>query len=405
MNKNFIIICLLCSCINLTAQNIVIEGVIKDSERKEALPYANIFLQENYFGTVSNQNEQFKIIIPEEKRNDSLVISFIGYKTQTLSISKIKNPLKVFLKADLVPLNEVIITGYTAESIIKKAIKKIPSNNFSKPYKFTGFYRVTSKKDHSYIHLSEAVFEIYQSKIDKPKEQFKLEKMRAIKDEKASQGIELGLQPKIIFDFDIVNNLDAIDLLNKKGLRQHIFKIEGTELINGKETYKISFDQKDIKKAGYKGYMLIDKETLAFVYFDYGLSPKGVSYYKFGDVAARALMKIVGVKIDISKNNYKISYKKIKNKYYLNNVGNDATLTFKSKRQHFNFSTDTRVDYLVTKIENDSVFPFSNDETLGKRKLIEEQNSIYDTKFWEDYTIILPINDFNEIAKKIRSEQ
>ncbi len=59
------------------AQNIVIEGVIKGYEQKEALPYANVFLQKNYFGTVSNLNGQFKIIIPEEKRSDSLVISYI----------------------------------------------------------------------------------------------------------------------------------------------------------------------------------------------------------------------------------------------------------------------------------------------------------------------------------------
>ena len=73
------------------AQNIVIEGVIKDSKQKEALPYANIFLQESYYGTISNQNGQFKIIIPKEKRSDSLVVSYIGYKTQTFCVSKIKN--------------------------------------------------------------------------------------------------------------------------------------------------------------------------------------------------------------------------------------------------------------------------------------------------------------------------
>ncbi|WP_117884230.1 serine hydrolase [Aureibaculum luteum] len=385
------------------AQNIVIEGVIKDSEQKEALPYANIFLQENYFGTISNQNGQFKIVIPQEKRNDSLVVSYIGFKTQTFSISNIKNPLEVFLKEDETTLKEVVITGYTAESIIKKAIEKIPSNYFSKPYKSKGFYRVTSQKDNSYIHLSEAVFGVYQSKIDNPKQQFKLEKMRAIKDEKASQGIDLGLKPNGIYDFDIMNNLDEIELLNKKGLKRHTFKIEGSELINGKEAYKITFDQKDIKKSGYKGYMLIDKESFAFVYFNFGLSPKGISYYKYGDASTRALMKIVGVNIDMSRSNYQISYKKFKNKYYLNNVGNDATLTFQSEREHYNFTTDTRVDYLVTEIKTDSISPFSNDEILGKGKLIEEQNSIYDAKFWEDYTIILPTNDFNEIAKKLEA--
>ena len=61
--------------------------------------------------------------------------------------------------------------------------------------------------------------------------------MRAIKDEKASKGIDLGLKPNGIYEFDIVNNLDAIGLLNKQGLKLHTFKIDGSEFLNNKETY------------------------------------------------------------------------------------------------------------------------------------------------------------------------
>lgn len=384
-------------------QNIIVEGRVKSLSQKEALPYANIFLQENSLGTISNEKGEFKIVIPQEKGNDSLIISFIGYKSQAFSISNNTNPLKVFLEETSSTLNEVVITSYTAETIIKKAITKIPNNYFVKPYKSKGFYRVTSQKEKNYIHLSEAVFDMYQSKIGKPNKQFKLEKMRAIKDEKASRGIDLGLKPKGIYEFDIVNQIDELELLNKKGFKQHTFKIKSSEIINGREAYKIVFDQKDIKKSGYKGYMLIDKQSLAFVYFNFGLSPKGLAYKKYGDASLRAMMKIVGINISMSKNNHQILYKKIGKKYYLNNVGNDATLTFKSNREHYNFTTDTRVDYLVTEIETDAVVPFSETEILGKGKLIENQNSNYDVNFWNNYTIVLPTNDFNAIARKLEA--
>jgi hypothetical protein len=120
-------------------QNLVIEGVIKTLKQKEPLPYTNIFLQKNYFGAMSNLNGQFKIIIPEGKESDSLVVSYIGYKTRTFSISEITNPFEVYLKEDLAILDEVVITGYTAESIIKKAIERIPDNYFYKPYISKGF--------------------------------------------------------------------------------------------------------------------------------------------------------------------------------------------------------------------------------------------------------------------------
>ncbi len=45
-------------------QNIVVEGIIKISESKEILPFANVHLQDGYLGTTSNEKGAFKIIIP-----------------------------------------------------------------------------------------------------------------------------------------------------------------------------------------------------------------------------------------------------------------------------------------------------------------------------------------------------
>src|SRR5690606_14484127 len=126
-----------------------------------------------------------------------------GYKTKRIPISEIKNQLVVYLEEEETSLNEVVVTTYTANSIVRKAIQNIPNNYDLEPYKIKGFYRVSSQKYKSYIHLSEAVFDIYQSKANKPYQQFKLEKMRAIKDEKASRGIDLGLKPNGIYEFDI----------------------------------------------------------------------------------------------------------------------------------------------------------------------------------------------------------
>ena len=111
--------------ISTLAQSIVIEGTIKDANDKEVLPYASIFLKKNYFGTISNTKGDFKIVIPPENKADSLVISYIGYKEQTYSISEINEPLEIYLEQDQTSLNEVVITNLTAESIVKKAIKKI----------------------------------------------------------------------------------------------------------------------------------------------------------------------------------------------------------------------------------------------------------------------------------------
>lgn len=388
---------------SIQAQYLVIEGIVKDEVTKEPLPYANVFFKNAGLGTITNTLGEFRILVPNEAKHDSLVVSFIGFKSKFTLIDAQYKPLTILLEEEATNLREVVITGFTAKTIVEKAIKNIPFNYRQEPFKSDGFYRVTSKKDNEYVHLSEAVFEVYQSDADHLDQQFRLEKMRAIKDENASRGIDLGLNPNGIFHFDIVHHIESFDLLNEKGIDRHIFKIDGLELVNGREAYRISFDQKNIKKSGYKGFMLIDKESLAFVYFDFGLSEIGLKYHKYGDAALRAMMRIIGIRISMNRNNYQIQYKEIDGEYFLTNVGNDASLILRSDRDHYNFKVDTRVDYLLSKFQTEGVTPFPKEETLRQNRLIEEQISSYDPDFWKDYTIVLPTEDFNEISRKLEA--
>jgi len=384
-------------------QSLVISGHVYDAETNSYLPYANIASKSNSIGTATNLLGEFKLIIPNDEQQDSLIVSFIGFTSKTIAIPKASQSIKVVLVKEQTQLDEVLLKGFTAETIVKKAIGQIPNNYFDQAYISRGFYRVSSQKDLQYIHLSEAVFDVYHSKESKPYRQFKLDKKRSIKDVAASKGIDLGLRPTSVYGFDIVNDLDQMNFLNKKGLKEHSFQIDGHVIVSGKEAYKVSFDQLKTTNSGYKGYMLIDKSSFAFLYFDFGLSPKGVDNHKFGDAGLRAMLKIMGIQITMSKNQYQIEYKKIGAKYYLHKVGNDASLHFKSERNHYNYSADTRVDYIVNSTSFDNPKPFSNDETLHKGRLIEQQNSNLDPDFWRDYTIILPTHDFGEIAKKLQA--
>ncbi|WP_291728738.1 serine hydrolase [Bernardetia sp.] len=388
------------------AQTTVFEGTLIDKETKEVLPFCNIYFQNTQLGTVSNSEGRFRLLVPKEQEKDTLFISYMGYSTKKIYLPHLfsqEGNLIIELERDETKLDAVVVQSYTADFLVEKAIENISKNYYSDPIKTRGFYRVVSKKDRQYVHLSEAVFDLHLSKTEKPDRQFRLEKMRAIKDEKLSKGIDLGLKPNGIYEFDIVNSIKDTDLLNKKGLKLHDFELEGTEMIDGKEVFKISFDQKEEKKAGYKGYLLIDKEDFAFLYFEFGLSPKGIAYHKYGDAATRTLMKLLDVNISVKDETYQIFYKKIGNTYYLNNLSSSILLNFQSNRQHFNFDLDTKLNYLTTSIDTTTKEPFTQEEVLGKGRLIEHQNSVYDKDFWENYTIVLPNqeDDFTEIAKTI----
>ncbi|MDB4285853.1 serine hydrolase [bacterium] len=397
-----------CLFLNGFAQNkntIIIEGKVFDQKNKFPLAYVSFSLRNNRIGTISNTEGAFKLVLPNSFLGDSVHISHLGYKTKMLSVSEASRGFNVFLEESEVNLDEVVISAYSANSLLRKTIQKIPENYFESPYTSQGFYRIVTRKNQNYLQLSEAVFELYHSTESEKENQFHLVKMRAIRDEKNAKGLNIGLRPRYIMESDLVNNLNSIDLLNKKGIKQHEFKLEGSTTYDGEDVYVISFDQKKgLKKARYKGKLYIDSKTFAFIHIDYSLSPRGIFYFKYGSASQRALMATMGIRITMPKNEHQISYKKIGNKYYLSGAVNDAILNFKSAQAHFDFVADSRVDYLVTHIETENVEPFQESNLLNLGYLIEKQDSPYDSTFWDDYTIILSRLDFGTIAEGLQAK-
>ncbi len=402
-------IILLCSFLlycsfTLVAQEIefiIIKGRVLEQGSGAPLPYANVALQNNRIGTVSNSRGEFSINIPLSYKEQSLQVSYMGYKTARIPISAIPPNFTCFLEEETELLNEVVVTGLTAEHILNKAIRKISDNYSDTPYISKGFYRLTSKIANKYVRLSEAVFDLYHAASSR-NNQFRLEKMRAIKDVKILDNIEIGLKPESVFSFDVVNALEDWDLLNKKGLKNHDFSLEGTYPYNNRQGFVIRFDQKDgLRKSAYRGTLLVDTETFAIVQLDFGLSPKGIQYHKYGNAAQRALMALVDINIDAKDTHYKIDYRKIGNKYYLSKAGIDHNFTVKSSRSQYNFDLDNRVDFFLSAIETDKKEPFLKEEVLGSSEWIEAQNAVYDSVFWENHNILLPDFDFTAVGNTI----
>jgi len=386
----------------LSAQNtaeVSISGIVIEKTTGNPMPYANVMIKNNFMATVTNDNGEFKLTIPGLLESDSLKISFMGYKTATVAISGLSKNNTIFLEERSETLNEVQVKGQTAISIVKTAIGKIPLNYYTRPYKSKGFYRVTSMTGEKYVHLSEAVFELHNAK---RASQFKLIKMRAVKDEKASLGLDAGLSPETIISIDLIPSQHLF--LNDEGLKDYDFEFENTSSYMDHEVYIISFDHKKrVKSYGYKGKMFIDTDTHAIVYIAYGFSPNGFQFYHYGSITQRALMDVFNIHIDMLACNYEISYKKIGARYYLNTVYEDAVLTLRGNKRKGTSEIVAHADYIVNDVDFANTKPFSDNEILKGNSLVERQESSYDETFWDGYNIILPNMNFASIAKSIET--
>ncbi|MCW3084642.1 MAG: putative tonB-linked outer rane receptor [Bacteroidetes bacterium] len=115
--------------IHAVAQHHLITGMIKDAETRQALPFCSIGILKTKTGGNSDSYGKFKLEIPAELNNPELIITCIGYKTDTLKIFSAKNEYLILLKPLPEKLNEVVVTGVSKATLIRE--NPIPVINVS----------------------------------------------------------------------------------------------------------------------------------------------------------------------------------------------------------------------------------------------------------------------------------
>lgn len=102
------------------AQHISVSGSVRDAESREPLSYASLLLIPSSNGTTADEHGNFTISLPEsDLPNASLVISFMGYKTDTLKLGQRQTRYTVLLKPDMNALQEVVVISGTMKEVTK----------------------------------------------------------------------------------------------------------------------------------------------------------------------------------------------------------------------------------------------------------------------------------------------
>ena len=89
-------------------------GIVLD-EYGDPVAFANVFFPESSDGTITNDNGRF--YLQSDKTYDAVKFSFVGYKSQTVTLDKKVNlNMQVTLSSDTESLSEVVIySGKTGE--------------------------------------------------------------------------------------------------------------------------------------------------------------------------------------------------------------------------------------------------------------------------------------------------
>jgi hypothetical protein len=359
-----------------SSKNLTIVGKIKDHKTNEPIAFANIAIEGSYYGTVSNDNGEFRLVIPDKLSNKSITFNSIGYSSFTIPISNITSYLDVFLKTINSPIDEVVIMPDSSlQALLRKAYNKIAENYPDYPTRTIGFYRESLKQeDGDYLNLSEAILDCYKTSYENESQgQVKIVRSRKNKLTGGDTINQVHFYGGLFMPHtsDIVKNRSEILMPSK----EYLYKLEGIEMYNGREVFCISFYPKKINKKGRIGKLFIDKKSLAYVKFDYRSNNKELKWMEEEQPLTFLSSK---------DERFVRCYELINNKYFLKS----AIFIGKIFNKKTNYMLEMTDEYITTEIMVDSVKQIPYSEQVSYTTIIADVAEDYQLSDWKDYNVL-----------------
>lgn len=163
-----ILIFLFCVLTGSVVAQTICRGRLIDASTRQSVEFANIGIVGKGLGTVSNENGEYNLSVPDSLLNDLLKISMIGYKSESFSIKDFQKLSEIKLVESATVLNEVAVS-------VKKTKTKILGNN-TKTKSISGGFKNNSlgaemgvrlNIKHPQTHLRKLMFNINSNSLDK----------------------------------------------------------------------------------------------------------------------------------------------------------------------------------------------------------------------------------------------
>ena len=356
--------------------------------------------------SITNQNGEFRLRLPDSLRQGRIVVSHVGYVGQEMDMSLLEAQHAVWsLEPRVIPIQEVVIRAVNPIRLLREMLKAKKTNYASVPIYLTTFYREGVRYKQKFRNLTEAVFKIYKPSplLNHFQDHVKLLKMSRIVNSqerdtliaKISAGIDACLQ------LDIVKNLPDFLLPDDKG---NVYSYASCDMtvIDNRLVNVISFRQnKGIKEPLYCGELYIDAENNALVQARLEINPAYVR--QATDMFIER--KTRKWKITAQEVVYTISYRQWNGIYYMNHIRGDLYFKVKLKRQWFSSSSlHTWFEMVTCKVDTDNVTRFQRKERMPTRTIFSDTHFKYDADFWGEFNVIPWEEELGTVIEKLSSK-
>ncbi|MGC4041725.1 MAG: DUF5686 and carboxypeptidase regulatory-like domain-containing protein [Flavobacterium sp.] len=273
-----------------------IKGTVVD-DKGNPLPFVNIFEENTYNGTTTNESGKFMLNVKGE--NPTIIFQYLGYKTvrKTIAKNQFAETMNITLVEENITLNEVVINpkDNPANEIIRNAIRNKKANSektarFKADFysrgiirlkdapktimgqKFDYFDEILDSTRSGIIYLSETVSKVTFQKPDKMKEVIVASKVSG-----DDNGFSFNNAASVNFDFYenyLPFEINVVSPIADNAFNYYKYKFEGSFYNeNRQQINKIKVIPRRDNEPAMEGYIYIVDDSYAIYAVD--LSIKG----------------------------------------------------------------------------------------------------------------------------------
>lgn len=461
IKHTYALIFMLCSLVCFSQNEL--KNQIVDFGTMLPIESASIYIQNTTTGTISNADGKFVLMVPNEFKQDTLVISSIGYKSFKVPVGEFDNNDLIYLEEDIAALDEVLLVAdtrpKTGNDIVLKALERLPNNLPEQPYVEKGFLRYKERNTKEFKWLIESAITLYDSgfqsnpnknlkiNVDQMRKSYDLrdvdsllvytsylkqekglknlraknlnrdtintaDLVKAIKwNDRRTNGLENLFQGKLNL---LRNSAKSKALFGEHLFENHLFKLDTILVDDGRKIYKIKIDKntdyvnletKGIYNDGYKaqGWLYIYWDNYAIKKLEYDL------------VAASPQQKNRSKILFGTQTNHKLimTYMEYQDKMYPNyiyyetpklvNVGLKPA-DGKTEEEEAAYNKDERYYYSVQELLFTEIIV--DPEKVEQESHKNWDSDIFSVKpynkaFWENYNTLLESEEDEQLIKDL----
>lgn len=253
---------------NLLFAQKAIKGIVIDGETGEALPAANIQIENTYKGTITNPKGQYTMEL--ETVPATIIITFIGYATERIHITaESEEKQNIAMTPVTYELEAITVTGEDpAVGIMREVIKRKQEwRSKLKTYSADAYTRQQLSNDSGIVSITESTSESFWDHERGSREVIKSKWQTSnVEQENNFAGASYVAN---FYDDDIeIMGFRVIGPTHPKAISNYHFKLEGRRHLDEKVVFDISVRPKSKLQTAFVGSIAVLDEDFAMIEVD-----------------------------------------------------------------------------------------------------------------------------------------